>query len=84
MLQAMSPELMDEWLAFDELHKGTVSGERLLHTLANSAQAICGSNGMNLEPWKVIPGEADFDPGQTDEEQQAIMEQIAARQNASR
>ncbi len=82
MLDAMSPELFDEWLAWDELHKGTIRGERLLNTLANSASAICGSNGMAHEPWKVIPGEVGFE-GQTEEEQQAIMEQIAARQNAS-
>ncbi len=81
MTDSLAPEQMDEWMAWDELHHGTVRGERLLHTVAASASAVCGSNGMDMEPWRVIPG-GSGEIYQTEEEQQLIMSHLAAVQNA--
>jgi hypothetical protein len=81
MTDSLDPDQFDEWMTWNEMHKGIVNGERLLHTVANNASAVCGSQGMELEPWRVIPG-AEGHSGQTEEEQQAIMSHLAAIQNA--
>jgi hypothetical protein len=81
LTESLTPEQMDEWMAWNLKHNGTVNGERLLHTLAAAASAVCGSNGLELEPWRVIPG-AEGHSCQTEEEQMAIMAAFAARQNA--
>lgn len=76
MLDSMPPELLDEWQAWNELHDFPITGERTIAAIANAASAVCGSNGIEVEPWRIIPGARP--PIQTDREQQAIFERLAA------
>lgn len=71
MLESIPPELLDEWRMADELDH-LLGQERLIKTVANSGMAICGSQGMEVEPWQLIPGEEPKVVRQSTEEQISI------------
>jgi len=78
--QTIGPELIDKWLAYDEIEG--IGLRKLIWTVARAGSLICLALGENYPPEKFVPGaedDASSEWGQSDDEQMAVMEALAQR-----